>query len=338
VSVLAVVAIVAAVLAWLLTGQVLRYARRRALLDVPNERSSHSAPIPRGGGLATALVASLGLPVLAFAGRLELCVALVLALAGGLVASVGWIDDRRNVPARVRFAVHVAAVALLLAGTGTLGPLTMPGLSGNPVLQSLAAAFSLVWLINLFNFMDGIDGLAGTEAVFVAAGLVACLALHAAGGSVAAAYGALLCGAACGFLAWNWPPARIFMGDVGSGFLGFGLGALALLAHRETSLNLWVPTILLGVFVTDATVTLLRRAARGERWYAAHRSHAYQWLARRHGAHRPVTIAAIGLNLLWLLPLAVLATLHPSWALPITILAYLPLVVLAWRTGAGRPE
>lgn len=326
-----------AVSAWVLTGLVLRYARRR-LLDIPNERSSHAVPTPRGGGLAIALVVSAGLLVQALVGALDSRTSASLLAAGGAVAWIGWLDDRKGVGPRARFGVHVAAILLVLVGTSGLGPLAMPGLPPVAVLNYVAAAFALAWLINLFNFMDGIDGIAGAEAVFFAIGLGLCLRVHGVEAGVAMPLAALIGASTLGFLAWNWPPARIFMGDVGSGFLGFGLGALALLAHRETSLNLWVPTILLGVFVTDATVTLLRRAARGERWYAAHRSHAYQWLARRHGAHRPVTLASIGLNLLWLLPLAALATLHPSWALPITILAYFPLVVLAWRAGAGRPE
>jgi Fuc2NAc and GlcNAc transferase len=323
--------------AWAFTALVLRYARRR-LLDVPNERSSHSVPTPRGGGLAIALVVCAGVVALGIAGLLEVRAASSLLVAGVAVAWIGWIDDRRGVAPATRFGVQVVAVLLLLLGTAGLGPLAMPGLPPIPVLHYATGAFALAWLINLFNFMDGIDGIAGAEAVFFAIGLGLCLQLQGVEAGVTMPLAALVGAATLGFLAWNWPPARIFMGDVGSGFLGCALGALALLAHRETGLTLWVPTILLGVFVTDATVTLLRRAARGERWYAAHRSHAYQWLARRHGAHRPVTIASIGLNLLWMLPLAVLATLHPSWALPITVLAYLPLVALAWRTGAGQPE
>jgi Fuc2NAc and GlcNAc transferase len=326
-----------AVSAWALTGLVLRYARRR-LLDVPNERSSHSIPTPRGGGLAIALVVSAALPALVLSGALEWRTAVALLAAGGAVAWIGWIDDRRGVAPGTRFGVQVVAVLLILLGTASLGPLDMPGLPPIAPLHYAAAAFALAWLINLFNFMDGIDGIAGAEAVFFSIGLGLCLQLQGVEADVTMPLAALVGAATLGFLAWNWPPARIFMGDVGSGFLGLALGALALLAHRETGLNLWVPTILLGVFVTDATVTLLRRAARGERWYAAHRSHAYQWLARRHGAHRPVTIATIGLNVLWLLPLALLATRHPGWALSITALAYLPLVVLAWRAGAGRPE
>lgn len=337
-STLTLVIVIAGVLAGLLTRQVLGYASRRALLDVPNERSSHSVPKPRGGGLAIATVFVGGALLLAALGRLDGIAAAALVAGGALVAAVGWIDDRRGVPARVRFAVHVTAVAFAIAGTAGLGTLRMPGFPEWPWVQFIAAAFALVWLINLFNFMDGIDGLAGAEAVFVASGLVACLVLDGQGGAGGAVCAALLAGASFGFLAWNWPPARIFMGDVGSGFLGFALGGVALLAHRETGLNLWVPTILLAVFVTDATLTLVRRIARGERWYAAHRSHAYQWLSRKHGAHRPVTIGVVAVNLGWLLPLAILATRFPAHAGQLAALAYLPLLPLALWSGSGRPE
>jgi Fuc2NAc and GlcNAc transferase len=335
---LLLLAVAAALIATFLTHRVLQYARQHALFDVPNVRSSHDVPTPRGGGLASAVVITGGillLPVFAPLGWVE---AIALAVSGAVVAVIGWIDDHRSVSARSRFLVHLIAVTVVLTGTAAIGPISMPGVPQLPLIQLLSAGFALVWLINLFNFMDGIDGLAGAEAVFVAAALACCLVLLGAGSGAGAALAALVAGAATGFLVWNWPPARIFMGDVGSGFLGYALGAVALVAHRESGLSLWVPTILLAVFVTDATVTLLRRMARGERWYAAHRSHGYQWLARKHQAHRPVTIGVMVLNLVWLLPLALLATRHPVHAGQIAVLAYLPLLPLALLVGSGRAE
>jgi len=332
-----VLAAVAAACAFVLTALVTRYARRH-LLDIPNDRSSHATPTPRGGGLAIAIVVSIGLLVLGIAGAFDGRAASFLLLAGGAMAWIGWVDDRRGVRPAARFGVHVAAVLLLIAGTAGLGPLTLPLLPPSSAIHYMAASFALAWLINLFNFMDGIDGLAGAEAVFFTVGLSVCMGLIGSGDGSAVALAALVCGAALGFLAWNWPPARVFMGDVGSGFLGFVLGAVALVAHRESELSLWVPTILLGVFVTDATITLARRIARGDRWYAAHRSHAYQRLARKHGAHRPVTIGAVAINLFWLLPLAVMAALHPERGSAIAALAYAPLVAYAVLAGAGRAD
>ena len=321
-----------------LTGLVMRYALRRQLLDVPNERSSHRVPTPRGGGLAIAIVASAGIAQLATAGQMNGRVAVAILVAGGAVAAIGWIDDRRGVSPIARFLIHAAAVAIVLAGTAALGPLAMPGLDVDSPLQIAAAFVALVWLINLFNFMDGIDGLAAGEAVFFTIGLLICLNLRGSAHDETSAHASLLGAAALGFLMWNWPPARIFMGDIGSGYLGFGLGALALVAHRQVGLSIWIPTILLALFVTDATLTLLRRMSRGERWHVAHRSHAYQWLARMQGSHRPVTISAMALNVLWLLPLAALAALYSKWAAVLAAVAYLPIVVLALRLGAGRPE
>jgi Fuc2NAc and GlcNAc transferase len=149
----------------------------------------------------------------------------------------------------------------------------------------------------------------------------------------------LVFGAACGgFLLWNWPPAKIFMGDVGSGYLGYAIGVLALAATRENPAALWSWLILGGVFFADASVTLVRRTIRGERIYEAHRSHAYQWLARRWESHGPVTIAVILVNLLWLLPCATLATLHSDHAPLIAAVALAPIVVITTLAGSGRRE
>jgi Fuc2NAc and GlcNAc transferase len=141
-----------------------------------------------------------------------------------------------------------------------------------------------------------------------------------------------------GFLLWNWPPAKIFMGDVGSGYLGYVIAVLALAAARDDPVALWVWLILGGVFFVDATVTLVRRVLRGDRIHQAHRSHAYQWLARRWGSHRRVIVIVTILNLLWLLPCAFLATLHPDHAVAIAVVALAPLVALAFAAGSGRRE
>ena len=182
-----------AVSAWALTGVVLSHAGRR-LLDVPNERSSHAVPTPRGGGLAIALVVSAGLLALALVGALDSRTATSLLAAGGAVAWIGWLDDRNGVGPGVRFGVHVAAISLLLVGTTGLGPLAMPALPPVPVLHYVAAAFALAWLINLFNFMDGIDGIAGAEAVFFAIGLGLCLRVNGVEAGVAMPLAALIGG------------------------------------------------------------------------------------------------------------------------------------------------
>ena len=317
-----------------LTGVIRWLAPRYSLLDYPNPRSAHAAPLPVGGGLAIVLVACTWLAFAPFGRGLVL----LLASSGAAVAIIGFIDDRHTVSKWARLLVHGAAIVVLLWATRDLGPLQVPGLPENGLLTEVVVLIALMWLVNLYNFMDGIDGLAAAEAVIVSLGLAACIHLggYAAPGVLTGCL--VTAGASLGFLAWNWPPARIFMGDVGSGFLGFLLGAFALVAHREAGLSLWVPAILLAAFVTDATVTLLRRMIRRERWYEPHRLHAYQWLSRRFGSHRPVTLIALVVNLLWLLPLAIVAARRPEIAGLIAFVAYAPVAAGALLAGSGRPE
>lgn len=286
----------AAVAAGILTGRVRAYALRRSLLDIPNHRSSHAQPTPRGGGLAVAVVILGGTAVAALAGVVAPRLALAVLAGGGAVAAVGWMDDRSHVPARLRAGVHAAAALLATLALGGLpdlraGEWTVPlGVAGVAL-----AVLGIVWLTNLYNFMDGIDGIAGVEAVTV--GLAGGGAALVAGERGLAAVAFLTAGAALGFLAWNWAPARIFMGDVGSGMLGFLFAVLALASERSGALPLLGWVILLGTFIADATITLVRRLLRGERWYDAHRSHAYQRAVQAGFGHSRVSAAALVLNL-----------------------------------------
>jgi Fuc2NAc and GlcNAc transferase len=182
--------------------------------------------------------------------------------------------------------------------------------------------------------MDGIDGLAASEAVFVSGAGGALLWL--AGGDGMPCW--LLACAAAGFLLLNWSPARIFMGDAGSGFLGYTIGVLALHSAASGQTAIWPWAILLGVFLVDATVTLCRRACRGIRITDAHRTHAYQWASRRMGSHRWVTLGVTVLNVSLLLPAALLALMHPAWAVPLTVLCGSLLFGLAMFFDAGLPE
>jgi Fuc2NAc and GlcNAc transferase len=320
-----------------LTLAMSRFALSRGLLDIPNERSSHRVPTPRGGGAAIVITATIGFVLLLALHRIDF--ALFAALAGGLViAAVGFVDDRHRVSARVRLAAHIAAALWAL---GWLGGLPALPFGGHPValgaFGTIIGVLGIVWVLNLFNFMDGIDGLAASEATFVAwSGALLSAAAFAAAGVAAAA---VIFGASClGFLSWNRPPAHIFMGDVGSGYLGYVLAVLALAAGRSNPVALWVWLILGGVFFVDATVTLVRRVVRGERVSQAHRSHAYQWLARRWGSHGKVTLAVLAVNLVWLLPWALFASRLPAYAVACVIMAFAPLAVLALAVGAGRRE
>jgi Fuc2NAc and GlcNAc transferase len=184
--------------------------------------------------------------------------------------------------------------------------------------------------------MDGIDGIAGIEAVTVSIAAAALLWQGQQPGL--ALFVAVIGAASLGFLAWNWPPAKVFMGDAGSAFLGFMFGSLALITHAVGAMVLWSWLILLGVFLVDASFTLARRLIRGERVYQAHRSHAYQHAVRASGAHGPVTLAVGLINVLWLAPLALLADWRPQWGIIFVGLAWAPLVIAAARLNAGASE
>lgn len=309
------------------TTVVRRYALRHSLIDIPNTRSSHSQPTPRGGGLAIVLTWFSALSVLIVFERLDVWVGVALLLGGALVAGVGWLDDRRGVSASVRAMVHAFAAVWAVWCLGgfqsvDLGVTVVQlGIAGN-----VLAVVGIIWLANLYNFMDGIDGLAVGEAVSVA--LVGSALLAFAGASGMALAGVSLAAAAGGFLVLNWPPAKIFMGDVGSGLLGYAFGVIALASEKTGAVPVVVWMILLGVFTVDATATLIHRFFKGERWYQAHRSHAYQRAVMAGYSHRTVTAAVLGLNVVLGLA-AVGASVYPA-LLPAVLAAAAAGLLLIW--------
>ena len=324
-------------LSWGLTAAMRHYALTRSVLDMPNARSSHTVPTPRGGGVAIVLAFLASLPVLAFLGELEAPMMWALLGGGGWIAVLGFLDDHGHIAARWRLLGHFVGAAWVLFWLGGLPPVEVFG--GHLDLGWIGyglVAVGLVWLLNLYNFMDGIDGIASVEAICVCLG--GALLYWLAGHSAMTWSPLLLALAVAGFLYWNFPPARIFMGDAGSGFLGMVLGILALQAAWTQPELFWAWLILLGVFVVDATTTLLHRLLRGERIYEAHRSHAYQFASRRFGRHLPVTLAVAAINMLWLLPLAILVTLGGLEGFLGLLLAYIPLLLLAKSFSAGAGE
>ncbi|TGD73481.1 glycosyltransferase family 4 protein [Mangrovimicrobium sediminis] len=305
-------------------GAYLRLARRWQILDLPNERSSHVLPTPHGGGIP-ALLAMMVVAVAA--GVVDAVWPAPLALLLGLALSllvVGVLDDLRGLPVAARFGVYalccaLAVYALYAARAADAGV-------ANAAWFALLAVPGLLWLVNLYNFMDGIDGIAASQCI-AAAGVAGALALRVPGAADYALLCFLLAAAHAGFLLWNWSPARLFMGDAGSVPTGFLLGGLALYGMWQQILPLACWLILLAAFITDATVTLLWRAAKGERVWQAHRSHAYQRLSRAWGGHRPVVLALLAAILLWLAPLATCAAFFPEYAVSLVILAYFPLLL-----------
>ncbi|MEN5201187.1 glycosyltransferase family 4 protein [Pseudomonas wadenswilerensis] len=325
------------VLSFLMTVALRRYAISQSLMDVPNARSSHSVPTPRGGGVAIVLAFLMALPV-AYGFELVSLELLVGSLgAGGLVAIIGFLDDHGHIAARWRLLGHFAAAAWGLYWLQAAPALMIFGsVFDLGAVGYVLAALYLVWMLNLYNFMDGIDGLASLEAITVCLGSCVLYWLIGMPGLI---WGpALLALAVAGFLFWNFPPARIFMGDAGSGFLGMQLGLLSLHAMNAQPSLLWAWIILLGSFIVDATFTLARRLLRGDKVYEAHRSHAYQYASRQFGKHRPVTLAITAINLFWLLPMAVVVVKGGVDAIFGVVIAYVPLVLLAVKFKAGEKE
>ncbi|MFL9671400.1 MraY family glycosyltransferase [Pseudomonas marginalis] len=326
-----------AALALVLTWFLRRYALSRSLIDIPNTRSSHSIPTPRGGGVAIVVSFLVTLPVF-FINGMALPSVIWAVLGGGVaVAILGFLDDHGHIAARWRLLGHFSAALWAIFWIDGLPAITFPGGMINlSWFGNVAAVFYLVWLLNLYNFMDGIDGLASVEAMCVCLG--ACLVYLLGGYSMLIWLPLLLSMAVLGFLYWNFPPAKIFMGDAGSGFLGFVLGVLSLAAAWQNADLLWVWLILLGVFIVDATFTLVRRLVRGDKVYEAHRSHAYQFASRKVGGHLPVTLSVLAINLLWLTPIAIGVGVLGLNGLLALVIAYAPLIALAVKYKAGELE
>lgn len=325
------------VLSLVLTGGLRRYALARSLMDIPNSRSSHSVPTPRGGGVALVLGFLLALPVLAVLGAISWAATWAFLGAGAGIALLGFLDDHGHIAARWRLLGHFAGSIWALFWFSGLPPIELFGFMLDlGWFGHVLAAVYLVWMLNLYNFMDGIDGIASVEAICACLG--ACLLYWLAGFDSLTIAPLVLAMAVAGFLYWNFPPARIFMGDAGSGFLGIILGLLSLQAAWVSPMLLWVWLILLGVFIVDATVTLMRRLLRGDKVYEAHRSHAYQFASRQYGRHLPVTLAVAAINLFWLLPVAACVVLWGLDGALGLILAYVPLVILAVKFHAGELE
>lgn len=325
------------VCALLFVGLMRKYALRRALVDVPNLRSSHTVPTPRGGGVGIVIPVLCALVFLCLTGNLSKEALIGLGGGGLVVAGIGYLDDHSSISPLYRIIFHFLAALLVTFSLDGLPPIALPwGLWSFGFIGFLLVPLFVVWCLNLYNFMDGIDGIAAIEAITV--GLGAWYLLRAAGADGLASAVMIYVVACAAFSIWNWPPAKIFMGDIGSGFLGFSFGAFVVITFSEAGISPWAWLILLGVFIVDATITLLVRVARGERWYEAHCSHAYQHASRRHGSHRPVTIGVALLNVFWLWPLAWQAQSVPQWGLGLMLLAWAPLVALAIHYKAGHKK
>lgn len=288
---LAAIVLGAGVIACLGTSALIPLLRRAALLDRPNQRSLHDMPTPRGGGIAVVAAILLAWLALVIAGAAPPRM-LVVLLGAVLLASVSWRDDLRGLSPAVRLLAQLVAVALGLSALAPIGAALQGWL---PVWLDVAAtALAWVWFVNLFNFMDGSDGLAGSEAATIGIGLALFAMVGVGHDPGLAALAAAIAAAAIGFLVWNWAPARIFLGDVGSVPLGYLLGFLLLdVAARGH----WKIAVILPLyFLADATITLLRRLLRGELVWLPHREHFYQRAVQRGLGHADVALRVIAAN------------------------------------------
>jgi len=309
----------------ILTAPVRLWLLRHRQLDLPDARRSHVAPTPRGGGLA--IVVTLVLAWLLWPGARTGWWPLMTCVV--LMAVVGWFDDRHQLPVRLRFVVQLFIAAGLLAAVGGLNTVGLFGWQLNaPWLWTPLGGIAVIWLINLYNFMDGADGMAAGQGLW--AGLVSSLLFEVQGQPDLATFAIAAAGAWGGFLFWNRPPAGIFMGDVGSLALGVMIAACAVTGASTGAISIWVSFMISSVFVVDATATLLSRVARGERWYTPHRQHAYQRLLAMGWSHGQVFGLYALINLFVVLPVILAAVRWPR--LDTGLAAGLALVLaMGWR-------
>lgn len=270
------------------TAAFRRWSVGNGVIDVPNERSSHVNPTPRGGGVVFVLICLLAYTILAFYfGSLPWGY-----LTGAiLVAGISWLDDLRSISSAWRLAVHFLASAIMILDALSRGSLPDP-VTSTGLIVAIAAVIWIVWMINAYNFMDGIDGIAGLQAVV--AGIAWSLFAQFTGRQEVSLYAAIVAASALGFLVHNWQPAKIFMGDVGSAFLGFTLAAVPFLAAKSDTeridLYLGAAIIFLWFFVFDTVITFFRRLVRREKVWQAHRSHLYQRMVISGMSHATVTM------------------------------------------------
>lgn len=329
--------IILVLLSFFLTNAFRHYAVSKNILDIPNHRSSHVAPTPRGGGVVFVVIFLLVAMYLGLSRNIGFWDSLGFIGAGSSVALLGYIDDHVQIKPIWRLLGHFIASAFALFCLSGMHSISLLGwVFSDPILLNGFALFYLVWFLNLYNFMDGIDGIAAIETITICLGGVILYALH--GNDSLMMLPLVLTAVVAGFLCLNFPPARIFMGDAGSGFLGLIIGMFTIQAGNVDNQFFWSWLILSGVFIVDATFTLFRRCFSRSKVYEAHRSHAYQHATDLLNSHFYVTFGVLAINVLWLLPLALLVSYGHLDGILGLLIAYLPLIILAFQFRAGKSD
>ena len=307
-----------------------RVAISRDIVANPNFRNLHASPLPVGGGIVFSFVFVFSLFFIWWLNQISDDLFWVLAVGGGSAALFGFLDDLKDIRASSKLVAQFFLSGWVLFWLGG-GPLLSIGWI--PVLVAIpVTALFLVWMINAYNFMDGIDGMAVSGAVFIS-GAITLVLLLSNGDSEFFSVFVLFLASISTFLFFNWPPASIFMGDSGSVFLGYIFGALILFTVKSGDISIWTWLIVFGYFFADTTVTQLMRIILVKKWYLPHRSHAYQNLARITGSHLKVTGGVVLYNVVWILPLTIWSVMKPEIALFAVVLAIAPSLVFAFKYG-----
>jgi Fuc2NAc and GlcNAc transferase len=313
-----------------------KYLISKNIIDIPNERSSHSVPTPRGGGVTIVISFLLGVIVYAISGAITWKLANTLIVAGAVVAVIGFLDDHQHIKSGIRLIFHLIGSAIIIYSFGGIPVLhVFSFIIDFGFLSNIIAVLISIWSLNLFNFMDGIDGIAGVEvlSVSIIMGGICFLVFDAY--EVALLF-FILSTSTLGFLFQNFPPAKIFMGDAGSGFLGLIIFALILLSAQISENLFWSGLVLYGVFLVDSTLCLLIRISSGHKPHEAHCCHAYQNAARKYGSHKLITLSVFFINVFWLGPLAILISLNKLAGFQGMLLAYIPLIIIALKFNVGN--
>lgn len=332
----AVFIIVSFFVSFFLTAKIRSYVINKNIIDIPNHRSAHTVPTPRGGGLAF-VITYFFILIFGFVWQfIELDFFSALFGSAAIVAGVGYLDDKSHIPARWRLLAHFSAAIWAVYWIGIPPIVNHESNAFLYAMVVIAFLLFIVWSINLYNFMDGIDGIAGSEAVFVFG--ASAIIYYLLGNDNLFILLAALAFSVLGFLVFNFPPAKIFMGDAGSGFLGLVVSLLMLQSAWFDSSVFYVFVVLYSVFICDSAVTLLTRALRKQKLHEAHNLHAYQKITRKFKSHKKTTVGIIFINIFFVFPVALLVAtnkLQPAIALAIV---YIPLILLCIAFGSGRAD
>jgi Fuc2NAc and GlcNAc transferase len=300
------------------------------IVAIKNHRTLHSLPTPKGGGIVFSFLSLLSFILIWWNWQLPKELFLIIVVGGGVASIFGFVDDIKNIRARIKLIVQIFLAVWVVYWLEYGGLLLLDWMP--TFLTIFLLLFFMVWIINAYNFIDGIDGLAASEAIFISLTLAVVLFLTNGSIEITAIF-ILIAASVSGFILFNWPPATIFMGDAGSVFLGYIFGSLLLFTVLTDNISIWSWLTVFGYFFADTTATQIIRIVLVKKWYLAHRSHAYQNLARITGSHLKVTRGITLYNLIWVLPLTLWSAIQPEMGVVTVILAIMPALVVAYKYG-----